>query len=222
MDLDPNALQNASEALFDRLGPLDDLRPDLANTIADIYYKFHVMALEPGIPVAVFEAPDPAKLVSERFRISHFYRTVDQLIESIRGHAGEQRRLGEELALDILKYRIDNAEKKNGVRLAIERKFKAVNEISGIYGALKASRETRRFRAQPNKAPEGTGDRSRNFLVTKVSESVAGRPTLHIEPAPLSTDGIPELSDELAELIKPYLKATDNIALRFIDDGLPT
>lgn len=61
------------------------------------------------------------------------------------------------------------------------------------------------------------------FRVTKVDESFSGRPLLHIEPAPISHDGWPDLSKELEDVIAPYFeKSTDNIAIRYIDDGLPT
>ena len=60
------------------------------------------------------------------------------------------------------------------------------------------------------------------FSVVRVGQSVTGRPMLHIEPAPLNSDGIPEVGDELAAVITPYMKNTDNISLRFMDCGLPT
>ncbi len=60
------------------------------------------------------------------------------------------------------------------------------------------------------------------FRVTQVSEAFSGRPLLHIEPAPISHDGWPDLSRELEEVIAPYVKNADNIALRYIDKGLPT
>lgn len=60
------------------------------------------------------------------------------------------------------------------------------------------------------------------FRVTQVAESFSGKPLLHIEPAPISLDGWPDLSEELEEVIAPYRKNTGSIALRFIDIGLPT
>jgi len=60
------------------------------------------------------------------------------------------------------------------------------------------------------------------FSIVRVTEGVRGRPMLHIEPAPLSRDGIPELSEALASTIAPYLKNADNISIRFVDRGLPT
>ena len=38
----------------------------------------------------------------------------------------------------------------------------------------------------------------------------------------MSHDGWPDLSSDLEEVIAPYLKGTDNIAIRYFDDGLPT
>jgi hypothetical protein len=62
MDFHPRALGDACEALFDRLGPLDDLRPDLANTIANIYYKFFFDDVRPRLAVgcAGRKGPDRA------------------------------------------------------------------------------------------------------------------------------------------------------------------
>ena len=71
--------------------------------------------------------------------------------------------------------------------------------------------------------PDDPGPQTKQrFRVTQVSQAFSGRPLLHIEPAPISHDGWPDLSRELEEVIEPYLKGSDNIALRFIDNGLPT
>jgi hypothetical protein len=70
--------------------------------------------------------------------------------------------------------------------------------------------------------PQPASQTKKQFRVTQVSESFSGRPLLHIEPAPISHDGWPDLSRELEEVIAPYLRGTDNIALRYIDGGLPT
>jgi hypothetical protein len=73
--------------------------------------------------------------------------------------------------------------------------------------------------AEPGLADSTTQSK---FRVTHVGETFSGAPQLHIEPAPISVDGWPELSEDLESLIAPYLSGRDNVAIRYTDDGLPT
>src|SRR5262249_37286669 len=43
MMLNERALHEAAQDIFTSLGPLNDLGPELSNTVANVYYRFHVM-----------------------------------------------------------------------------------------------------------------------------------------------------------------------------------
>ena len=45
---------------------------------------------------------------------------------------------------------------------------------------------------------------------------------VEVDPPPLDASGTLHVSDELASLLAPYLNGRDNIAVRFIGQGLPT
>lgn len=45
---------------------------------------------------------------------------------------------------------------------------------------------------------------------------------VEVEPAPVDSTGTLHVSEELAELLTPYLVGCDNIAVRFTGRGLPT
>lgn len=65
-------------------------------------------------------------------------------------------------------------------------------------------------------------ENARQFKVNRVTSNLLGKPMLEIEPAPISGDGLPDLSDDLAKAIMPHLRGRDNISIRYIDHGLPT
>lgn len=58
--------------------------------------------------------------------------------------------------------------------------------------------------------------------IVRVSENLHGRPMVHVEPAPLRGDGVPECSESLAQVISPYIGNADNVSVRYLDSGLPT
>jgi len=43
MKIDQHALREAAHDMFTSLGPLNDLGAELSNTVANIYYRYHVM-----------------------------------------------------------------------------------------------------------------------------------------------------------------------------------
>jgi hypothetical protein len=44
MKIDQKVLQEAAAALFRDLGTIDDIGQELSNTVANIYYRFHLVA----------------------------------------------------------------------------------------------------------------------------------------------------------------------------------
>jgi hypothetical protein len=58
--------------------------------------------------------------------------------------------------------------------------------------------------------------------IIRISETLAGTPMVEVDPAPLDSANTPYVSYELAALLKPHLIDRDNIAVRFMGEGLPT
>lgn len=58
--------------------------------------------------------------------------------------------------------------------------------------------------------------------IVRVSETLSGHPMVEIDIEPVDDTGTLHVSEELANILKPYLIERDNIALRFIGKGLPT
>jgi hypothetical protein len=58
--------------------------------------------------------------------------------------------------------------------------------------------------------------------IVRVSETLHGGPMVEVEPEPVDGTGTLQVSEELAQLLAPYLVSRDNIAVRFTANGLPT
>jgi hypothetical protein len=143
MKVDQRALREAAEDMFTSLGPLNDLGAELCNTVANIYYRYHVMTqnmTDPGSALGV----KPGKDMSSNYRnlmdamgtalSEHKY--IDRMIKNIRDAKTENSTVGDYLitySLDHLKYHIKNADKKSRIRRAIERPFRKVDEIPRLY-----------------------------------------------------------------------------------------
>jgi len=139
------ALNNAAHNLFDSLGPLEDLGPELANTVANVYYRYalasgHVhnlsLALGVGEPMTQGGQKD---LLAEVGVIVAQQEFIDDMIQRVRYTRKKNVRLAEYLrvlTLDTFKYRIARANAKTAVRRAIERRFRRTNEIAGLYAMM--------------------------------------------------------------------------------------
>jgi hypothetical protein len=134
------ALREAAENLFQSLGTLDDLGPELANTVANVYYRY---ALATGtvsnLALALGTAPGDG-LHAEIGVIMAQQEYVDDMIHAVR-RAGLTGRM-KVLTLDTLKYRIANAAAKSAIRRAAERRIANVKEITGLYERMRALLDT--------------------------------------------------------------------------------
>lgn len=172
-----DALHKAAEALNEDLGDISDLTDELANTLANIYYRFFVNLeyvskgrnsnlLDPYISnsgnlqenfsnynnfsaetIAGFES---AKVFVSAIRQAH-----------LKGHEPSYSYLCV-LTLDILKYNIDKANTKSAVRRAIERKFREPHEISNLAKMMQ--------NLSKNEADEIDNDVHVNELIMRVIE----------------------------------------------------
>ena len=143
MKIDQHALREAAHDMFTSLGPLNDLGAELSNTVANIYYRYHVMCQnmdDPGAALGV----KPGKDMSSSYRnlmaamgttLSE-HKFVDRMIKNLRDAGAQNSTIGNYLityTLDHLKYHIKNADKKSPIRRAIERPFRKVDEIPRLY-----------------------------------------------------------------------------------------
>jgi hypothetical protein len=152
MRLDHRALQDAADDLFSTLGALDDLGPELSNTVANVYYRFHLMSrslTNPtdalGVPRGQDMASTYRNVMGSTGRAVSEYQFIAGMISSLRQTRAQNAAIGEYLvrhAIDQLKYRIPNANKKTPIRRAIERQFRSVDEVAGLYGQFQHLQRT--------------------------------------------------------------------------------
>jgi hypothetical protein len=133
MDAYTCALYEAADNLFRSLGALNDLGPELADTVANVYYRY---ALATGtVDDLAFALGMPNDLTTEIEIIVAQQEYIDEMIKALRrtgreGHVVERMKL---IILDTFKYRIENAAQKTALRRAIERRLANFNEIAGLY-----------------------------------------------------------------------------------------
>lgn len=144
-------LEFCRNAILKKFGRLDDLPYELANTVANIYYRFFLFGI--NLPK---DAEDSSGWISQQMKdgddfmggmesfISEYaqvrsdFESINEPILALRDiNKDTQPRLyaySVELLLDIYKYNIPNAHKKIPIRRSIERIFKkkGVNEIPDL------------------------------------------------------------------------------------------
>lgn len=138
--IDYEALDEASKALHRTLGSLDDFRPEVQNTVANIYYKFHLLRKH-GFPdpLEIQSAESFANSVSE---IISAHECAPDMLRTIREEAKNNKiffSFVQQYFLDIFKYRIKNAEDKSAIRRTIERPFYRPAEIECLYEIMRRS-----------------------------------------------------------------------------------
>jgi len=135
------------EAIRNDVGTLNDLPHELANTFANIYYKFFELNekidnSETGMPSIFAEEGNIFEVLKNFSRESQFIlvhiKKIPEYVQGFREIDKIQQpnvyNLLVNLYLDILKYRIKNAHKKIGIWRRMERIFKSnsVNEIPNL------------------------------------------------------------------------------------------
>jgi hypothetical protein len=141
MNVDQEVLHEAATALFAALGRIDDLGQELSNTVANIYYHFHLVAKNVENPVnASGGTEDPlsqySQFIQNAANLVNDYKHIPGCVRSMRETRKESQQLFDylvTLTLDIFKYRIPNAEKKMPLRRFFARLFQRVREIDGLY-----------------------------------------------------------------------------------------
>jgi hypothetical protein len=143
-------LRQCQEELIKRFGGLSDLPRELANTIANLYYKHFTLkkdheeskilpkSLEKyenifdGMPHWIEDHETVFALLPMMPEIVKFLRGIDKVKQP------NYYKMWVETFLDTLKYKITNAPKKSGIRRMIERRFRAkhVREIPNLIDLL--------------------------------------------------------------------------------------
>jgi hypothetical protein len=135
--------------ILSEIGRLDDLPNELANTVANIYYRCIPLGLDSSS-----SAEDLRSLVQRghsRIQLGKILaarQMIPQMVAELRklpkgGLASWAYHYAVQFALDLFKYDIPNGEKKSAARRSIERVFRKplVREIPdlhrklGLYGA---------------------------------------------------------------------------------------
>lgn len=142
-----DALHKAAKALKEDLGKISDLTDELANTLANVYYRFFVNLehlSKGGNSNLLNPYISDSGSLQENFSIyNNFnaetiagFEAAKNFVKAIRqaqlkGHEPSLSYLYV-LTLDILKYNIDQANTKSAIQRVIERKFKEPREISNL------------------------------------------------------------------------------------------
>ena len=140
------ALHDAAQDIFTSLGPLNDLGPELSNTVANIYYRFHVISQNMANSLDVLGIRARKEMRSNFSNVSGAtatilseYKYIAEIIRGVRETKSHDPTIGDFLvthALDEFKYHIKNAHKKSLIRRSIERLFCKVLEIEGLYDRM--------------------------------------------------------------------------------------
>jgi hypothetical protein len=144
------ALSLAGKTLYDNLNSLRDLPYELANTLANIYYRFFLIIEDPTCDSIYF---DPYIVRSnnnlvvfenlQKFKseTNSFFGEAANLTRSAREVRLEREELFEylvEILLDVMKFNIEGAQSKIPLRRRIERKFKTPKEIPCLIDKMRA------------------------------------------------------------------------------------
>jgi len=141
-------LEMCEKAIRDKLGTLDDLPYELANTVANVYYRFFAFGLdaikrEPhSLPTCIRRETSLAKgmatFMQDTTRSITDVESVPAFIKGLREIVKHQQpnlyQYSVDFILDCLKYDIKNAHEKTGLRRMVERKIKKkkVKEIPNL------------------------------------------------------------------------------------------
>jgi hypothetical protein len=149
-------LEMCEEAIRQQLGKIDDLPYEVVNTVANVYYKFFEHSFDalqrhdktPGgwTPREVKRESDIAlgmeSFIKNTARLTSDYNAMPKMISAIREVDKYEQpnayKFCIEFFLDNLKYNIENAHKKNGLRRMLERKIikNKVTEIPNLIDLL--------------------------------------------------------------------------------------
>ena len=138
--VDQKILEKCRDAIRRNLGPLDDIPPELANTVANVYYTFYARATAPNTPEST---KDLRSFIDDTATVLSNHKYVKQHVDGLRRIDKRAKPMLYDYTvtfiLDVLKYRIDRAHDKTGLRRMIERQFLRykVNEIPNLYDLLK-------------------------------------------------------------------------------------
>jgi len=147
--IDKKVLNICSATINQNLGRLDDLPYELANTVANIYYKFFLFLMKLSEDAEGNPGWIPRQMKQSSDWVSGFENFIDEYaivksdIESIKESIVALREIDRdaepnlysytvEFLLDCYKYNIPQAYEKSPIRRKIERKFKKPDEIPNL------------------------------------------------------------------------------------------
>ena len=115
MDPYTYALHEAAHNLFQSLGALDDLGPELADTVANVYYRYALVTGTVSNLALALGTAEGDGLTAEIGVIMAQQEYIDEMIQAVRraAHDSEVTERMKLFTLDTVKYRIANASKKS-------------------------------------------------------------------------------------------------------------
>lgn len=141
--IDYTILEQCKREIKEKIGTIKDLPPELANSLANFYYRYFLILNElsnGSLPSIVSKNKDIFKGLKqfsyESEKILSFIGLIPEQVHALRQFKSNGQpnlyKMWTDLMLDIYKYDIKNATRKIGLRRFIERKFKNVKEIDGL------------------------------------------------------------------------------------------
>ena len=145
--INQKALQYAAKLIECSIDTLDDMPTELANTIANIYYKFALLSIESEeMPFPFGKAPGRDSrekmnnYVEYSIKVKAEFEAVPKFVQVLReckkNNSPEYDGILH-FVLDNLKYNIKNATFKSLIVRKMERPFKKVDEIEGLVDLMK-------------------------------------------------------------------------------------
>ena len=140
---DKEILNLTASIIRKRLGSISDLSPEMANTIANVYYRLclETQRSAPGrIPPSTTHKDNLLdSLTSHVQQTAELLASVKAIPEMVTGfreldpvQQPNARKAALDLFLDMFKYNISNAHRKIGLRRMVERIFSHVDEIPNL------------------------------------------------------------------------------------------
>ena len=136
--LDDKTLQFTKKEIEKDIGTLDDLPHDLANTIANYYYKSNEIASGVANQRNIDLRQRLTSYVNEAETVIHWIKIIPELIKGLRKIDRHKQPIAYSYLvnylLDVLKYNIPNASKKSHIRRQFERLFRGqrITEIPDL------------------------------------------------------------------------------------------
>lgn len=138
--------------IFARIGPMDDLPDEVANTVANVFYRFHSFYENlsnnpdgmnaPGVAQSADFVSAFKQFNEHSSEVIALYKTIPDVVAGLRtmlASNSEYKDRAVGMFLDAYKYKISGAHNKSRITRWIERQLNSPSEIQGLIKLVRAS-----------------------------------------------------------------------------------